>query len=39
MKPGNTLGGMRGAGKLAQALQVAQICAHHYWIGIRLMSG
>jgi hypothetical protein len=34
----HTLGGMSGAGKPAQAVQIAQICAHHYWIGIRLMS-
>ena len=34
----HTLGGMSGVGKPAQAFQIAQICAHHYWIGIRLMS-
>jgi hypothetical protein len=28
---------MSGVGKPAQALQIAQICAHHYWISIRLM--
>jgi hypothetical protein len=35
----HTPGGMSGAGKPARASQVAQICAHHYRIGIRLMSG
>jgi hypothetical protein len=34
----HTLGGMSSVDKPAPALQIAQICAHHYWIGIRLMS-
>ena len=34
----HTLGGMSSIDKPAQALQIAQICTHHYWIGIRLMS-
>jgi hypothetical protein len=34
----HTLGGMSGVGKPAPDLQIAQICAHHCWIGIRLMS-
>jgi hypothetical protein len=34
----HTLGGMSSVDKPAQALHIAQICAHHHWIGIRLMS-